>query len=485
MADMQNTKTIKDRHGLALSTTSPTAADYYVEGLDLMLAQSYGPEDSFQQAIDADEGFALAHGALAVMLSYRILIPEAKESIERAQTLVNGITPREKQSVRAIALMIDGKGPDALALIREHLAEYPRDAMMLRLASRLLLLGCSGSGVANFPVEMLALLKTVESDYGDDWAFLGQFAFAHHETGYFDDSLRLAQRSLEMRPDNANASHSVAHVFFETGDAAGGTDFLADWLQGYDERAPFHVHLSWHQALFELATGHYDRATALYESDIRPSVIARNLGTLADSASLMWRMRIYGEGEPSTSWAEVREIALPAAEKPGPPFRDAHAALVFAAAGYTDEMGRMLDGLKTAADNGDPLVREVTLPLIKGIDAFANEAYDDAVEFLEPAFADLPRIGGSHAQREVFEDTLLEAYIRAGRFDGATDLLNTRLKRRTSPRDMFWLGRTQAGLSTTSDAIDSLSEAERLWQSADPDSSELSGLKQLAGQLAP
>ena len=145
----------------------------------------------------------------------------------------------------------------------------------------------------------------------------------------------------------------------------------------------------------------------------------------------------------------------------------------------------MLDGLKTAADNGDPLVREVTLPLIKGIDAFANEAYEDAVEFLEPAFADLPRIGGSHAQREVFEDTLLEAYIRAGRFDGATDLLNTRLKRRTSPRDMFWLGRTQAGLSTTSDAIDSLSEAERLWQSADPDSFELSGLKQLAGQLAP
>lgn len=481
---MQNTKTIKDRYGLPLSTASPTAAEHYVEGLDLMMAQSYGPEDRFQQSIDADDGFALAHGALAVMMAYRIRIPEAKESAKRARSLVNDATPRERQAVRAISLMIDGKGPDALALIREHLVEYPRDALMLRLASRLFILGCSGSGVANFPEELLAMLKTVESDYGDDWAFLGQFAFAHHETGYFDDSLRLAQRSLEMRPDNANASHSVAHVFFETGDAAGGTDFLSDWLTGYDKRAPFHVHLSWHQALFELATGHYDRATALYESVIRPSVVAKNLGSLADSASLMWRMRIYGDAEPSTSWAEVREIALPAAEKPGPPFRDAHAALVFAAAGYTDEMGRMLDGLKAAADSGDPLAREVTLPLIKGIDAFANGAYDDAVEFLEPAFANLPRIGGSHAQREVFEDTLLEAYIRAGRFDGATDLLNTRLKRRTSPRDMFWLGRTQAGSDTTSEAIDSLNEAQGLWQSADPDSPELSGLKQLARELA-
>jgi len=177
---------------------------------------------------------------------------------------------------------------------------------------------------------------------------------------------------------------------------------------------------------------------------------------------------------------------MPAAEKPGPPFRDAHAALVFAAAGYTDEMGRMLDGLKAKSDGGDPLVREVTLPLIKGIDAFASGAYDDAVELLEPAFANLPRIGGSHAQREVFEDTLLEAYIRAGRFDGATELLNTRLKRRTSPRDMFWLGRTQAGLDAPSEAVDSLNEAESLWASADdPESRELSGLKQLARELAP
>jgi tetratricopeptide (TPR) repeat protein len=449
------------------------------------LAQSYGPEDSFQKAIDADEVFALAHGALAVMMTYRIRIPEARESAKRARSLVNDATPREKQTIRAISLMIDGKGPDALALIREHLAEYPRDALMLRMANRLFLLGCSGAGVANFPEELLALLKTVEPDYGDDWAFLGTYAFAHHETGYFDESLRFAQRSLEMRPDNAIASHSVAHVFFETGDAIGGTDFLSDWLKGYDERAPYRVHLSWHHALFELATGHYERATALYENDIRPSVIARNLGTLADSASLMWRMKIYGEGEPSTSWAEVREIAMPAAEKPGPPFRDAHAALVFAAAGYTNDMGRMLDGLKAASDGGDPLAREVTLPLIKGIDAFASGAYDDAVELLEPAFANLPRIGGSHAQREVFEDTLLEAYIRAGRFDGATDLLNTRLKRRTSPRDMFWLGRTQAGLDAPSEAVDSLNEAENLWASADPESHELSGLKQLARELAP
>lgn len=481
---MQPTKTIRDRYGLPLTTASPTAAERYVEGLDLMMAQGYGPEERFQQAIEADEGFALAHGALAAMLSYRIQIPEAKASAERAMALSGGATAREGQAVRAISLMIDGRGPEALALIREHLTEYPRDALMLRLANRLFILGCSGAGVPNFPEELLALLRSVEPQYGDDWAFLGQYAFAHHETGQFEDARRLAQRSLEQRPDNAAASHSVAHVYFETGDATGGTDFLGGWLKGYDRRAPFHVHLSWHQALFELATGHYDRASALYETDIRPSVVAKNLGSLADSASLMWRMRIYGDAEPSESWREVREIALPAAEKPGPAFRDAHAALVFAAAGYEEEMGRMLDGLKEASDGGNPLAREVTLPLIKGIDAFANGAYEEAVDLLEPAFRDLPRIGGSHAQREVFEDTLLEAYIRAGRFDGARDLLDQRLKRRTSARDMFWLGRALADSSRSSEAISSLDQAERLWEGADPSSPELAGLKDLARGLA-
>ena len=62
------------------------------------------------------------------------------------------------------------------------------------------------------------MVKPLASDYGDDWAFLGQYAFAHHETGQFADALTYAERSLEQRPDNANASHSVAHVFFETGD---------------------------------------------------------------------------------------------------------------------------------------------------------------------------------------------------------------------------------------------------------------------------
>ena len=437
----QNGNGVKDRYELPLTTESHQAADHYVDALDMFIAQTYGVEQEFERAVEADEGLAVAHAALGLLQLYRSAPEEAKKSVARAKALAVNATKRERQQVDAIGLMVSGRNDKAYRLIQEHLKEFPRDILMVRLASRVLILGCSGAGVANFPEELLAMVKPLASDYGEDWAFLGQYAFAHHETGQFSDALTYAERSLEQRPDNANASHSVAHVFFETGDPDGGSDFLGDWLDGYDRRGPFNVHLSWHQALFQLATGRPENAVSLYEGHIRPSVIQKNFGSLQDAASLMWRMKVYGDGEPGP-WNEVLEIARPAAENPGPAFRDAHAALAFAAGGHTDEMGKLISGLDAMAGEGNALSREVMLPLAKGVEAFANGAYDDAADNLDGLVDQLARIGGSHAQREVFEDTILESYIRSGRFDKAQDLLHTRLKRRTSVRDEVWLERT-------------------------------------------
>ena len=75
---------------------------------------------------------------------------------------------------------------------------------------------------------------------------------------------------------------------------------------------------------------------------------------------------------------------------------------------------------------------------------------------LEPVFPQLARIGGSHAQREVFEDTLLESYIRAEQYDKAEDLLRERLNRRASVRDSYWLARTKASSGDTDTARNTL-----------------------------
>lgn len=472
------TATIRDRYGLPLTTASPKAAEHYVEGVDLLLEQCYGPEERFQQAIDADEGFALAHAGLALMQMFRSAADDAKASAARAQTLAKYASRRERQHAEAIALFIGGQGPQSLAVILDHLDEFPRDALMMRVSNRLYMLGCSGAGVKNFPDELYAMLHKLEPSYGDDWAFLGQYAFAHHEIGRLDESLSLAERSLAARPTSAHASHSVAHVYFEKGNAVDGGDFLGNWLKGYDSRAPFHVHLSWHQALFELAQGRYAHAVGLYEDTIRPSVVKKSAASLADSASLMWRLRMYGNCNPPYPIDEIGDQAAPAASTPGPAFRDAHAALAFAAGGDTDRLHNLKRRLRQRAADGDALAGEVTLPLVKGIAAFAADDYAAAVQRLEPVFPQLARIGGSHAQREVFEDTLLEAYLRSEQYDKAEDMLRERLNRRSSVRDSFWLGRAQAR-EGSDDAHNTLQMVAQDWQSADPASPEIAALNNL------
>ena len=125
------------------------------------------------------------------------------------------------------------------------------------------------------------------------------------------------------------------------------------------------------------------------------------------------------------------------------------------------------------------MAKEITLPLVKGISAFAADRYDDAARHLEPVFPQLARIGGSHAQREVFEDTLLESYIRAEQYDKAEDMLRERLNRRSSVRDSYWLARTKASAGDAQTARNTLKLVAQEWQDADAASPEIAAMNSL------
>ena len=469
-----------DRYGQAVTTNSDTALTHFQTGLDLALSQNFGAEEAFAQAIETDPGMALAHAGLGFMNFIRIAVPEAKENLAAAQSLAAGLTARERGHIDVVAKFVNGQNHAAVAAATEHLAEYPGDSLLLRLAQRLYIQGCVGAGVPDYPQHFYQLMKGVEPFYGDDWAFTGQYAWANHEIGLMSEGLALAEHSLQRNPANAVAAHSVAHVFYETCRNDEGSDFLSGWLEDYDRRAAYRVHLSWHQALFELAQGRYRQALGWYDQDIRPSVQRVQYTALADSASLVWRMHLYGEVSPEAPWSELCELAAPAAAKPGPSFRDAHAALAFTAAGDDALFAKLVDGLQEMADGGDATAREATLPLVQGIGAFGQGDYAEAVRLLEPVYPQLTRVGGSHAQRLVFEDTLLEAFLRAGEFDKATAMLNERLAQRESPRELYWLARAQAGQGDAAGAQSNLRQAQESWPQADADTPEYARLTTLA-----
>ena len=473
----------RDRFGLALTTSSATAAEHFVEGLDLLLEQSFGAEARFEDAIAADGEFALPHASLA-FIRMGLVDRSDRVLVNRARQLARNATAREQAGVEAIWLFVHGHGARARDAMHAHLDRHPRDAMILRAVNRLYTLGCSGAGVRDFPSVYFSLLQSLAPSYGNDWTFLSHYAFAHHEVGLFDEALALAERSLAQRPASGHAAHSIAHAHFEQGNADAGSDFLGGWLQSYDRRSPFNVHLTWHQALFELALGRYDEAVERYQEAIYPTVRRRDPGTLADSASLMWRMRLYGRAEPALDTGLIRDQAATAVTTVGPAFRDAHAALAFAATGDTASIKRMKQRLARQVRGGSALHADMTLPLVDGIVNFAAGNYAAAVACLEPVAPQLARIGGSHAQREVFEDTLVEALVRDRQFPRATAALEERLARRPSVRDRFWLARVKAEAGNSDSAHALLQEVSRNWQQADPDSPEAGALNDLMSAVA-
>ena len=476
-----------DRYGMTLSTQHAQAAERWQEGLDRILSQNAGPDAKFHEALDLDGDLAIAHGCLAFWYMQRARPEEARASIERALALAPAATRRERQQIEAVHLWIQGEGLQALAQLKAHLAEFPQDALLMRMAHLIYNRGCSSVGEPNFPPAFLNLLHGSADACQDNWAFLAEYAWAHHETGSIDEALRLAQRSLDLNPNNAVGAHSVAHVHFERGDASSGADFLGPWLAGFDNPASSYVHLSWHLALFELALGQYQKAIDRYEQDIRPYVVAKSMATLADSASFLWRLQLYS-GSPASHpaappWGEVRDLAIPIAAKPGFAFVVAHAALAFAASHDEDGLAQMLAQLQQTAEQGDLFTQDMVIPLVRGIESFAEGDYAKSAQLLEPVCPQLVRIGGSHAQREVFEDTLLEAYLRAEQFDKAEAMLAERMGRRTPPRDLFWLGRAQAGQGQREQARASVNAVAQAWRGGDAASPERAALEQLAASL--
>ena len=432
-----------DRYGLPLTTTSPAAAAAYVDGVDLLLSANAGSADRFAAAIAADQGFALAHAARARVHQLRAEVADAKAVVAQARALASGATRREQQHVEVIALAIEAPGPAAYAAARAQLEEFPRDALVLSLVTGVFsLLGVLGRPDRN--EVLFALTDGLTRHYGDDWWFLGMHAFACTEAGQREIGRRLAQRSLDLRPANGHAAHALAHVFHEAGEDAQGAGFLERWLPGYAPASQLHGHLHWHLALLELARRRPERAWELYATAISPGASqAAPMNQLTDSASLLWRFFVYEEGPASLPWSEVSEHGERAFPRAGTAFPDVHCAAACAAAGASDAFERRVAAMDALDARGALACGSIGPRAARALAAYARGDFKETIRLLEGTDDEMVRVGGSHAQRELFEETLLGAYFKAGALDRAERMLTARLARRPSPRDTAWLAQAQ------------------------------------------
>jgi tetratricopeptide (TPR) repeat protein len=426
-----------DRYGLEITTASPTAAERFQDGMDRLLSYRPGAAEGFAAALEADDRLAVAHAGTALVAAVVGDAASARAGAARARETVEGATRRERQHVEAVSALIGGEAARGLALAEEHVKEFPRDALLVNLAGSTI----GFSGARDREQRRVDFVERLAPAYGDDWWYASALAFTYMEVNRFAECARLSERSLAQYPANANAGHNLAHVYFETVQNDAGAKFLQTWLATYDARASFHCHLVWHLAMFELHRGNTARAREIFEREIVGAVNPRL--AMIDGSALLWRLRLDGAPEPPDGWRALADLAG-RVSRPGFVFGEVHAALAYAAVGDTAGMTRLIDGLRDLDAKGHPVAGAVALPLVQAIAAFVAGDHATALAHFEPVEAEIHRVGGSHAQWELFEETMVACYFALERWDDAARLIRRRLAHRASPRDQRWLARASA-----------------------------------------
>ncbi len=434
----------RDRYDLPLTTVSDSAAAFYRDGVDRILSAWYGAGEAFDRAIAQDPAFALAHIARARIHQMNMEVTEARAKAAHARQLAATASERERQHVEIMAAAIEGKPSIALAGAERHLDRYPRDALVFSL-----LLGAFGlyafSGRADHDAARLAICERNAGHYGEDWWFLTYLGWSHTEAGNAGTGRTLTERAIALRVENANAAHGLSHALFEQGDTAAGRRFLSGWLPAHERASFLHGHLSWHVALSALDAGDLDGALGIYEQHIKPpNSPYPPLNVFTDAASLLWRLSLSGKAGLEPYWREVAAYGDRFFPRAGPHFADVHYALVAAATGSVALETRLAE-LEALEADGRLAPGAAAIGLCRGIRAFAEGDNDNAIRILEPLMPAVVRIGGSHAQRELWEDTLIVACLRGGHGDKAARMISDRLRRRPSARDEGWSREARRG----------------------------------------
>ena len=425
---------LQDLYGNAVSSHSRPAVGAYDRGVRGLLGFSADIIDSFRAALAADPDFVLARAALAVALFLAEKMTEARAEMQRASASAATLPPREQRHVEALALWVAGRANEAIPLIQACLAEHPRDmVLMQRLYYIYFWQGRSA--------EMLALTESVRHALAADGFMLGYHAFALEENRRYEEALPLAERAIAMNPRDAWAVHTFAHVLYERGENLRGIEALPLHIDPCDHLGYFKNHLLWHLALMHLAEGRYEQVNELFRRVFGD--IAITVGSdLQDSVALAWRLDLYGQPDPER-WRHLGPAARGWLEVPLLLFHDLHVGMALAAAGDWSTAGTQLDRLRDRGKKSrTSTLPEVVVPLLEGLHAFARGDYPQAVTKIAPLEPRIVEVGGSHAQREVFHDTLLEAALRARHPEHARVLLEQRLEKRPNPGRHWMEART-------------------------------------------
>ena len=399
-----------DLHGLPLSGASSEARDHYERALGLFRLYSGDPVAAADAAIVDSPGFAMAH-LLKAWLNLLGTEPAGLE-VAKAEHLAAGPhcrTGREKGHLAAIGHLVEGRWHEASRAILRVGTDHPHDLLALQVGHQLDFL----TGNARLLRDRIArALLDWSPDRPGYHALLGMHAFGLEEMGDYRQAEATGRRAVELEPRDGWAQHAVAHVLEMQGRTADGIA----WMRGADAWSRdsfFAVHNWWHLALYHLDRGETAEVLGLFDGPIfgARSAVAMDL---VDAAALLWRLHLR-DVPVGDRWSVVADNWQPFASAGTYAFNDAHAVMAFVGAGRPDRVTEVMDAqdraMAGAGDNA-AFTRDVGRPVVLGLKAFGDGDYAGCIQVIQPVIQIANRFGGSQAQRDLLDLTVMEAALR-------------------------------------------------------------------------
>lgn len=339
---------------------------------------------------------------------------------------------REAAHLAVIRAWAAGDWSGASRRLDDVLEAWPTDPIALNAAHQLDFFLGDAERLRSRPT---AALETW--DPGDPvYPFLsGMQAFGLEECGDYPAAEGSARRALEAAPRDVWAQHALAHALEMQGRAREGQDLLDDRRDDWSHDHFLKVHTAWHYAVFGLETGETERVLSLHDATVwdgGPDPLAM---TLIDSAGLLWRLKLDGV-DAGSRWDRLSDEWALRDEGAWYAFNDLHAVLAHCGAGRLKRARALIDRMTAASANPDPAatnaqaLRAAGLAAARGVLAHAENEHAACVAHLAPVRRLMPVFGGSHAQRDAWQRTLLVSALRAGETGFARVLIQERLAER-------------------------------------------------------
>lgn len=443
-----------DSRGVAFTADSQAAVDAFDRTVEayLRFGRDTGACLKATTAIEPDMPMAhVLRGYFHLLRGDAAFLSRARGSLEAAERASERLTPRERMHVAALAAWCEGDLWRAVAILEELLVDHPRDVLALKIAH---FVHFYTGEVQHHRDSVARVLYAWDDSVPGHGYVLGMRAFGLEEAGEYVEAERLGRRAVEMNASDAWAGHAVAHVMEMQGRHREGIAWIEGHEGDWEQANNFAFHLWWHRALYHLALEQNDAVLGLYDRRVRSEQTDDYLD-IANATSLLLRLDMRGV-DVGDRWTELADRVRSRIHDHVFPFIDAHFMMALAVTGDRDRCSDFIVSMRAWADSHreasmSPIAREVGLPLSEAVYAYGTGDYAAAVDLLMPIRYRIQRVGGSHAQRDVFQQMLIEAALRSGRAPIARALLiDRRAAKPFSP----------AALKNYARALDSLGDAD-------------------------